>query len=211
PDVDHIAGLSPAISIEQKSTSHNPRSTVGTVTEIYDYLRLLFARIGTPHCPTHKLPLNAQTITQMVDMTLELSDEKRLMLISPIIRNRKGEHAKLFDELKAQGFLRVRIDGGSMRSTKFPRSIPSKITPLMWWLTASAFVPILRYVWRNRLKLHSIFPMGWRKLSICKVVKRSSVFPPITPVLSADFPFQSLSRASSRLITLPVLAQVVKA
>src|SRR5699024_7409231 len=78
PDVDHIAGLSPAISIEQKSTSHNPRSTVGTVTEIYDYLRLLFARIATPHCPTHKLPLNAQTITQMVDMTLELSDEKRL-------------------------------------------------------------------------------------------------------------------------------------
>lgn len=126
PDVDHIAGLSPAISIEQKSTSHNPRSTVGTVTEIYDYLRLLFARIGTPHCPTHKLPLNAQTITQMVDMTLELSDEKRLMLISPIIRNRKGEHAKLFDELKAQGFLRVRIDGEVYEIDQIPAINPKQ-------------------------------------------------------------------------------------
>lgn len=111
PEVDHIAGLSPAISIEQKSTSHNPRSTVGTVTEIYDYLRLLYARIGTPYCPNHHLPLHAQTISQMVDMTLTLGDEKRYMLTSPIIRNRKGEHTKLFEELKAQGFLRVLIDG----------------------------------------------------------------------------------------------------
>lgn len=120
PDVDHISGLSPAISIEQKSTSHNPRSTVGTVTEIYDYLRLLFARIGTPHCPTHHLPLNAQTIPQMVDMAMGLSDELRLMLVSPIVRNRKGEHIKLFEELKAKGFLRVRVDGKTYEIDDIP-------------------------------------------------------------------------------------------
>ncbi|WP_026878265.1 excinuclease ABC subunit UvrA [Ignatzschineria larvae DSM 13226] len=126
PDVDHISGLSPAISIEQKSTSHNPRSTVGTVTEIYDYLRLLFARIGTPHCPTHHLPLNAQTIPQMVDMTMGLSDELRLMLVSPIVRNRKGEHLKLFEELKAKGFLRVRVDGTTYEIDALPDINPKQ-------------------------------------------------------------------------------------
>ncbi len=111
PDIDHIEGLSPAISIEQKSTSHNPRSTVGTITEIYDYLRLLFARVGEPKCPTHNLPLAAQTITQMVDTVLEMPEDKKCMLLAPIIKERKGEHLHLFEKLRAQGFIRVRIDG----------------------------------------------------------------------------------------------------
>ena len=93
PDVDHIEGLSPAISIEQKSTSHNPRSTVGTITEIYDYLRLLFARVGEPRCPTHNLPLAAQTISQMVDSVLALPENQKCMLLAPIVKSRKGEHA----------------------------------------------------------------------------------------------------------------------
>jgi len=111
PDVDHIEGLSPAISIEQKSTSHNPRSTVGTITEIYDYLRLLFARVGTPCCPDHGIPLEAQTISQMVDHVLSLPEGTRLMLLAPMVRNRKGEHLQLIDELRAQGFVRARVDG----------------------------------------------------------------------------------------------------
>ena len=111
PDIDHIEGLSPAISIEQKTTSHNPRSTVGTITEIYDYLRLLFARVGTPHCPTHDLPLEANTITQMVDQVLALSTNQRLMLLAPIVVNRKGEHTQLLNNLLQQGFIRARIDG----------------------------------------------------------------------------------------------------
>ncbi len=111
PDVDHIDGLSPAISIEQKSTSHNPRSTVGTVTEIYDYLRLLFARAGTPRCPDHDINLEAQTVSQMVDHVLELPEGTRLMLLAPVIADRKGEHVQLMNDLQAQGFIRARIDG----------------------------------------------------------------------------------------------------
>lgn len=111
PDVDHIEGLSPAISIEQKSTSHNPRSTVGTITEIYDYLRLLYARVGEPRCPDHDTPLAAQTISQMVDKVLELPDNSKLMLLAPIIKERKGEHVKTLQNLAAQGFIRARIDG----------------------------------------------------------------------------------------------------
>lgn len=111
PDVEHIEGLSPAISIEQKSTSHNPRSTVGTITEIYDYLRLLFARIGDPRCPTHDITLNAQTVSQMVDAILENPEGSKMMLLAPIIKERKGEHVKTFSNLAAQGFLRARIDG----------------------------------------------------------------------------------------------------
>ncbi len=111
PDVDHIEGLSPAISIEQKSTSHNPRSTVGTITEIYDYLRLLFARVGTPRCPEHGIPLEAQTVSQMVDSVLALDPEKRFMLLAPIVRERKGEHVQIFEQLRAQGFVRARVDG----------------------------------------------------------------------------------------------------
>ena len=111
PDLDHIEGLSPAISIEQKSTSHNPRSTVGTVTEIYDYLRLLYARAGTPRCPTHNVDLEAQTVSQMVDRTLELPEGTKCLLVSPVVRGRKGEHNNLLEELQAQGFIRARIDG----------------------------------------------------------------------------------------------------
>jgi excinuclease ABC subunit A len=111
PDVDHIEGLSPAISIEQKSTSHNPRSTVGTITEVYDYLRLLYARVGTPRCPDHGIPLEAQTVSQMVDATLALDAGKRWMLLAPVIRERKGEHVQVFEQLRAQGFVRARVDG----------------------------------------------------------------------------------------------------
>lgn len=111
PDVDHIEGLSPAISIEQKSTSHNPRSTVGTITEVYDYLRLLFARVGEPRCPTHDLPLAAQTISQMVDQVLALPTDSKLMLLAPVVQDRKGEHVKTLESLAAQGFIRARIDG----------------------------------------------------------------------------------------------------
>nr|WP_202113706.1 MULTISPECIES: excinuclease ABC subunit UvrA [unclassified Gilliamella] len=111
PDVDHIEGLSPAISIEQKSTSHNPRSTVGTITEIYDYLRLLFARIGEPRCPEHHLPLAAQTVSQMVDSIMALPTENRYMLLAPVVIERKGEFVKLFEQLAASGYIRVRVDG----------------------------------------------------------------------------------------------------
>ena len=111
PDVDHIEGLSPAISIEQKSTSHNPRSTVGTITEIYDYLRLLYARVGEPRCPHHGEPLDAQTVSQMVDQALELPEDRRIMILAPVIVDRKGEHLHVFKELLASGFIRARIDG----------------------------------------------------------------------------------------------------
>ena len=111
PDVDHIEGLSPAISIEQKSTSHNPRSTVGTITEIYDYLRLLFARAGEPRCPEHGQPLEAQTVSQMVDQVLAMPEGSKLMIMAPVIRDRKGEHHHVIDSMKSQGFIRLRVDG----------------------------------------------------------------------------------------------------
>lgn len=116
PDVDHIEGLSPAISIEQKSTSHNPRSTVGTITEVYDYLRLLYARAGLPRCPDHDFPLEAQTVSQMVDQVLALEDApatagQRWMLLAPVVRERKGEHVQVLEQLQAQGYVRVRVDG----------------------------------------------------------------------------------------------------
>lgn len=111
PDLDHIEGLSPAISIEQKTTSHNPRSTVGTITEIHDYLRLLFARAGVPRCPMHHVDLQVQTVSQMVDQVLAMPAEARLMLLAPVVRERKGEHLQLFESLRLQGFLRVRVDG----------------------------------------------------------------------------------------------------
>ncbi|MFP3014317.1 MAG: excinuclease ABC subunit UvrA [Arsenophonus sp.] len=111
PDVDHIEGLSPAISIEQKSTLHNPRSTVGSITEIHDYLRLLFARVGQPRCPNHNIPLDAHTISQMVDNVLSLHEGTRLMLLAPIVKNRKGEHIKIIDNISSQGYVRARFDG----------------------------------------------------------------------------------------------------
>src|SRR5258708_6425370 len=111
PDVDVIEGLSPAISIEQKATSHNPRSTVGTVTEIHDYLRLLYARAGTPFCPDHAIPLQAQSVSQMVDAVLALPEDTKLMILAPVMRDRKGEHAEFFADMQAQGYVRFRIDG----------------------------------------------------------------------------------------------------
>jgi excinuclease ABC subunit A len=120
PDVDHIEGLSPAISIEQKSTSHNPRSTVGTITEIYDYLRLLFARAGTPRCPDHDEELEAQTVSQMVDQVLALTEGTRLMLLAPVVKGRKGEHQQLISELRAQGFVRAVIDGDTVELDDVP-------------------------------------------------------------------------------------------
>ncbi|MCH8173673.1 MAG: excinuclease ABC subunit UvrA [Proteobacteria bacterium] len=111
PDIDHIEGLSPAISIEQKSTSHNPRSTVGTITEIYDYLRLMFARVGEPHCPDHNIKLEAQSVSQMVDKVMSLPADTRIMVLAPIIRARKGEHLHVFNELRGGGFIRARVDG----------------------------------------------------------------------------------------------------
>jgi excinuclease ABC subunit A len=121
PDVDHIEGLSPAISIEQKSTSHNPRSTVGTVTEIYDYLRLLFARAGIPRCPDHHIDLTAQTVSQMVDQVLALPEDTKLMLLAPVVQERKGEHLELIAELRAQGFVRARIDGKVVELDQAPK------------------------------------------------------------------------------------------
>lgn len=121
PDVDTIEGLSPAISIEQKSTSHNPRSTVGTITEIYDYLRLLYARVGTPRCPEHDVPLEAQTVSQMVDQVLAMPEGERLILLAPIVRERKGEHLSVFEELRAQGFVRVRVNGRLHEMDELPK------------------------------------------------------------------------------------------
>ncbi len=121
PDVDHIEGLSPAISIEQKSTSHNPRSTVGTITEIYDYLRLLYARAGIPRCPEHQVTLDAQTVSQMVDHILALPEGERMYLLAPIVEERKGEHLQILDELRAHGFIRARIDGEVMELDNVPK------------------------------------------------------------------------------------------
>jgi excinuclease ABC subunit A len=114
PEVDLIEGLSPAISIEQKSTSHNPRSTVGTVTEIHDYLRLLYARVGTPYCPDHpEKPLAAQSVSQMVDTVLAMPEGTKLMIMAPVVANRKGEHVDLFEQMQAQGFVRFRVQSGT--------------------------------------------------------------------------------------------------
>jgi excinuclease ABC subunit A len=126
PDVDSIEGLSPAIAIEQKATSHNPRSTVGTVTEIYDYLRLLFARIGTPRCPDHGIDLAAQTVSQMVDQVLQLPDGSAVMLLAPLVADRKGEHGDIFDDLKAKGFVRARIDGRVHELDALPKIDPKR-------------------------------------------------------------------------------------
>src|SRR6476659_6263290 len=121
PDVDPIEGLSPAIAIEQKATSHIPRSTVGTVTEIHDYMRLLFARVGDPYCPEHKIALSAQSVAQMVDHVLALPEGTRVMVLAPLVVSRKGEQAELFDELRAQGFVRLRIDGDVHEIDQLPK------------------------------------------------------------------------------------------
>src|SRR5205814_4785426 len=121
PDVDLIEGLSPAISIEQKATSHNPRSTVGTVTEIHDYLRLLFARAGTPYCPDHNIPLTSQTVSQMVDAVLAFPEDTRLMIVAPVARDRKGEFTELFAEMQAAGYIRFRIGGQLFEFDQLPK------------------------------------------------------------------------------------------
>ncbi|MDD5295316.1 MAG: excinuclease ABC subunit UvrA [Rhodocyclaceae bacterium] len=126
PDVDLIEGLSPAISIEQKATSHNPRSTVGTVTEIHDYLRLLYARAGTPHCPEHDAPLEAMSVSQMVDAVLALPEDTKLMILAPVVANRKGEQVELFNELRAQGFVRLRVDGTIFEMESLPKLTKSQ-------------------------------------------------------------------------------------
>ena len=126
PDVDHIEGLSPAIAIEQKATSHNPRSTVGTVTEIYDYLRLLFARAGVPRCPDHGIELAAQATSQMVDQVLKLPEGTAALLLAPLVEDRKGEHAEVFENLQAQGFVRARIDGRVHELDALPKLDPKK-------------------------------------------------------------------------------------
>ena len=135
PDVDQIDGLSPAISIEQKTTSRNPRSTVGTVTEIYDYLRLLFARVGVPYSPATGLPIESQTVSQMVDRVLALEEGTRLLILAPIVRGRKGEYKKELAELMKKGFQRVKVDGESTRSPTFLPSTRSTSTTSMWWST----------------------------------------------------------------------------
>ena len=121
PDVDLIEGLSPAISIEQKATSHNPRSTVGTVTEIHDYLRLLYARAGTPYCPDHDLPLTVQTVSQMVDAVLALPEDTKLMILAPVAREKKGEFVELFEQMQAQGYVRFRVDGQVLAVEDLPQ------------------------------------------------------------------------------------------
>ena len=126
PDVEHIEGLSPAISIEQKSTSHNPRSTVGTITEIHDYLRLLFARAGEPRCPDHGVALEAQTVTEMVDTVMARTPGERLMLLAPIVGERKGEHARIIEGLRSQGFVRARIDGALYELDEPPALDPKR-------------------------------------------------------------------------------------
>ena len=133
PDVDHIEGLSPAISIEQKSASHNPRSTVGTITEIYDYLRLLFARVGEPYCPAHHTRLAAQTVSQMVDQVMLREQGERLMLISPVVQERKGEHVQLVERLRAEGFYGRALMGGLPNWTVCRSWICIKSIRLKWW------------------------------------------------------------------------------
>jgi excinuclease UvrABC ATPase subunit len=137
PDVDTIEGLSPAISIEQKSTSHNPRSTVATVTEIYDYLRLLYARAGIPRCPDHGLELTARTVSQMVDQVLELPEGTPLLLLAPVIKERKGEHEKVLEELKGKGFVRARIDGNVVELDELVAPTQGVATLIEPWSTAS--------------------------------------------------------------------------
>lgn len=162
PDVDHIEGLSPAISIEQKSTSHNPRSTVGTITEIHDYLRLLFARVGEPRCPDHDVPLAAQTVSQMVDNVLSQPEGKRLMLLAPIIKERKGEHTKTLEnpQVRVTSVLVLMAKSAIFpirRNWNCKRNIPLK-----WWLIASRCVTILPNVLRSRLKPRWSFPVVQR-------------------------------------------------
>lgn len=135
PDVDYIEGLSPAISIDQKTTSKNPRSTVGTVTEIHDYLRLLYARIGIPHCPVCGREIRQQTVDQIVDQVMTLEAGTRIQLLAPVVRGRKGEHVKEFDAARKSGYVRVRVDGNIYDLSEKIELEKNKSTPLKWWST----------------------------------------------------------------------------
>ena len=141
PDVDYIEGLSPAISIDQKTTSRNPRSTVGTVTEIHDYLRLLYARIGVPHCPECGREIRQQTVDQMIDQITLLPERTRVQILAPLVRSRKGEHVKLLEDLAKQGYVRVRIDGEIYEISETPELDKNKSTPSMQSLTDSSSAP----------------------------------------------------------------------
>ena len=204
PDVDHIEGLSPAIAIEQKATSHNPRSTVGTVTEIYDYLRLLFARAGVPRCPEHGQDLAAQTVSQMVDQVLALPEGTGVLLLAPVVQDRKGEHAEVFEHLRSQGFVRARIDGklveldaraGARRDGGATRSKPSS--------TASRCGPTRRSGWPNRSRRRS----RWRRASArarlpaTSPTASRSCSRTASPARSAATASRSSSRGSSRSTT----------
>jgi excinuclease ABC subunit A len=201
PDVDLIEGLSPAISIEQKATSHNPRSTVGTVTEIHDYLRLLFARAGTPYCPEHNQPLEAQTVSQMVDHVLALPAETKLMILAPVVANRKGEQLDLFAELRAQGFARVRVDGTVYtKSTPCPSWPRRRSTPSMSSSTASRCATTCASAWPNPSRPRCATPTaapsprdGFRQRNTCSR--------PSSPARSAPIRCRNSNRASSRSTT----------
>ncbi|GIQ65996.1 hypothetical protein PACILC2_45640 [Paenibacillus cisolokensis] len=158
PDVDSIEGLSPAISIDQKTTSRNPRSTVGTVTEIYDYLRLLFARIGKPHCPEHGIEITSQTVEQMVDRIMEYPERTRLQILAPLVSGRKGEHVKLFADIQKQGFVRVRVNGELRELSEKIELEKTRSTTSKSLSTVSSSSRISRRVWPIRWKRRS----NWR-------------------------------------------------
>ena len=206
PDVDHIEGLSPAISIEQKSTSHNPRSTVGTITEIHDYLRLLYARVGEPRCPDHDVPLAAQTVSQMVDNVLSQPEGKRLMLLAPIIKERKGEHTKTLENLASQGYIRARIDGEVC-----DLSDPPKLE-LQKKHTIEGVIDRWRRVWRNPLKRRWNCRAARRWCQTWTMRKRKSCSsPPTSPARFAATACASWNRACSRSTTQRARARPVTA
>ncbi|NJN94866.1 MAG: hypothetical protein HC875_12595 [Anaerolineales bacterium] len=165
PDVDQIEGLSPAISIDQKGASHNPRSTVGTVTEIHDYLRLLYARVGTPHCPNCGREVNIQTTQQIVDAILDKPEGSRVMILAPLVRERKGEHKAVFEDIRKAGFVRVRVDGVIRDLDEDFELEPHNFTPLkQWWIASSSGVtrPMATTppVWLTRSRRPSNWGMG---------------------------------------------------
>ena len=160
PDVDSIEGLSPAIAIEQKASSHNPRSTVGTVTEIYDYLRLLYARAGIPRCPEHGIELTAQTVSQMVDQVLLLPEGTAVALLAPVVSDRKGEHQEILEDLTAQGFVRVRIDGRIYDMDALPQLDGRRKTPSKRWSTGCGCARIALSVSRSHSRRRCGCPGG---------------------------------------------------
>ena len=198
PDVDHIEGLSPAISIEQKSTSHNPRSTVGTITEIHDYLRLLYARVGEPRCPDHDVPLAAQTVSQMVDNVLSQPEGQRLMLLAPIIKERKGEHNKTLENLAGQGYIRARIDGEVCDLSDPPKLELQKKHTIEVVIDRFKVREDLSTRLASPLKPRWSFPAGAPSSPIWTIPKRKSCYFPLTsPARFAATACASSNRACS--------------